>query len=60
MLDAFLILGQIPGTDYQLTFTNIIAIYFVAGFTWLALKERDALKARFSNLREQQFKSKLS
>ena len=30
MLDFLLILGQVPGTNIQLTFNEIMAVYFVA------------------------------
>ena len=38
MLDFLLVLGYIPGTDYQITFNQIIATLGGILLAWLAIK----------------------
>ena len=45
MLDAFLILGQIPGTNYRLSFTDIICGVLTMVLAW-QLVHRPELVAR--------------
>lgn len=59
-MDIFIISGQIPGTNYQLTFTDLVAFCILAPMIYLALVERRSIKAKLLQLRLRQFKPKLS
>ena len=39
MLDFLLVLGQVPGTNFQITFYELVAIYALLPFLWLARKK---------------------
>jgi hypothetical protein len=34
MLDFLLVLGQIPGTNFQVSFEELITIYLAVGLAW--------------------------
>lgn len=39
MLDFLLVLGQVPGTHVELTFTDVLAGYFIVVFLYTAHRE---------------------
>ena len=38
MLDLFLVLGQIPGTNFQITFNELLVCFAVATVVWISLR----------------------
>lgn len=59
-MDAFLILGQIPGTDYQLTFSDIVTVCAVTAILCLVFAQYRGIRARLTASKETPLKSNLS
>jgi hypothetical protein len=39
MLDSLLVLGEIPGTDYEITFSQVVGLYLLAPGLWVVRKK---------------------
>ena len=50
MLDFFLVLGQIPGTNITLTFTDVVVLYSVAFITYYLHREHKLSKRALKHL----------
>lgn len=44
-MQNFLVLGYIPGTDIQISFTVWLTAILLGAAVWLAIRERDSLRA---------------
>jgi hypothetical protein len=51
MLNFFLVLGQIPGTDFQLTFTDMLCVVLFGLCTYLVRRHRVELRTTYFHLK---------
>lgn len=58
MLDFFIVLGQVPGTNYQITFNQILVFLSIMLLLWLALIEAKSLLSFLAQMQIQSLHSK--
>ncbi len=59
-MDIFIISGQVPGTNHQLTLTDLTAVSILVVLVYLVIKERRFIRTSLSQFRLKQFKAELN